>query len=398
MPVPHSLMGNGRGDVLFTRMTVALAEKPLTIEAPQDVDPHLRVAQSDLVRQGAGAGSEDPDRLSLFVNAPVVLGVRRPIEFQARMAAGRQERVGLNAFADMAMREVEGQQAVVLRCRAATLTVAVITVLDPSRPIATPDDIAPPILFWSLAPQGGDATARAEVLDFLKALHETGELGVFNTDASERVAALEGEGATFDPDLALDWAFVRDIATLEEWADMVLPLPNVVEAEEVARIQEAASFVRARHVPTRLSGDIQAVVTAEVKDAEELVLEQDFGVRAFGYDVPLGTGRARLAVTVIDSRTDANDPSRLHATFRPTSSDEPVPFVLTPPLERVARRWTLTDDERPTDDAGEDLWEEHWAAGERMADRELRTGQGVRFTSEDAFFAWLADPEGDAAG
>ena len=379
-------------------MAAALAEHPISIEAPDDVDPRLRLVQSDESHEGGGGPSTDTERVKPFVDAPVVLGVRRPEQFRARLVAGpANDAPQLNAFADMAMREVRDERAVVLRLEAGALTVALITVLDPSKPITGPGDIDPPILFWSLAAQSGDATARAETLDFLKALHVTGALRVFNEDAGERIAALEGEPQEFDDDLERDFAFLRDVATLEEWSDLVLPLPREVGAEEVARIQQAAMFVRSREVPTRFVGDIEAVVTGDVVEADELVLEQDFGVAVFGYDVPLGTGQARFAVKVVETAPDPVDPSRRRAKFRTTAPDGQVVFALTPPPERVARRWTLAEGEQPADDGDERWLDDEWVAGEREVDRELREGRGVRFTGEDAFFAWLADPDAGAA-
>src|ERR1700709_432045 len=104
-------------------MTVALAEKPRSIETPPGFDPRLRIPASDVVRQGASNGHDQPDRLSALVNAPVSLGVRRPTEFRAQIATGEPDDArSLHVFADLAKREANGQQAVVLRCRAGALT------------------------------------------------------------------------------------------------------------------------------------------------------------------------------------------------------------------------------------------------------------------------------------
>lgn len=358
----------------------------------------MRLVQSDEPHMGASGRATDPELLKRFVDAPIVLGIRQPEEFRAQLVAGAAPNAAeVRALADMAMRDADGQCAVVLRLQAGALTVALITVLDPAKPITSPADVEPPVLFWSLLAQSGDATARAELLDFLKVLHETGKLRVLNSEARERIAAVEGEPAPFDPELARDWRFVRDVATLEEWADVVLPLPREVDAEEVARIQQAATFVRERHVPTRLLREIEAVVTGDATAADELVLEQDFGVAVYGYDVPLGTGRARFPVKVIDTEPDPDEPSRRRLKFRVASPEGHVVFALTPPSERVARRWTLADGEAPADVDDERWWDDVWIAGEREADQELRAGRGVRFTDEDAFFAWLADPDADAA-
>ncbi len=133
-------------------MSVAHAERPHFLADLEGVDERLHLQLPDRVHAGEiGEVSGDPARLARFVDAPVVLGVRTPESFSARLlvrsAVGQAD---INAFADMAMREVGNQRAVVLRCIASALTLSLITILDPAKPIENPSDVPPPVLHWSL--------------------------------------------------------------------------------------------------------------------------------------------------------------------------------------------------------------------------------------------------------
>ncbi len=65
------------------------------------------------------------------------------------------------------MREVDDTRAVVLKAYAGPLTVVLVTVLNLSWVALGPGHVPPLTLYWSLARLSGDATARADVLDFL---------------------------------------------------------------------------------------------------------------------------------------------------------------------------------------------------------------------------------------
>lgn len=379
-------------------MAVAHADPPLLAPEPVGVEPNLSLMMLEREHHGATTERhEDAHRLARFLEAPIVLGVREPQEFQARLAANSgQTSAELYAFADVAMREVEGERAVVLRCHASALTVALITVLDTETPTNNPGDVSPPVLFWSLTPRSADASARADMLDFLRIVHQGGRLEIVNAIANEAVGTLDMPGAPFDADLERDWHFLTDVATLEEWSGMVLPLPSEVPALEVARIQQAAEMVRTREVRVRFTQDITATVTPEARAPDELQLEQDFGIAVFGFDVPLGVGRARFPVEVMDTRSDAQRPDLAHVRLRSLQTEGEVVFDLQPPPGRVAEKRTLAPDEAPRT-AEEPPWDPQWLVGEREVEDELRAGRGIRFTSEDAFLAWLADPDPPAA-
>lgn len=375
-------------------MAVAHAEPPLPIPTPASVDPLLRVVLPEREHRGGSRPAEDQPHLAKLVEAPVVLGVRSPEEFPARLTVkSTYGETSVRASADIAMREAGAKRAVVLRCRASDLTLALITVLDSDLAIRSPRDLPPPVLFWSLASRSGDATARADVLDFLRAIHQGGQLEIVATDRDSGMGTLDVPGAPFDPDLERDWAFLTDVATLEEWSGVPLPLPTEVPAAEVAQIRQAAEMVRSRRVPVTFNGDVTAAVSSDVDAADELHLEQEFGISVFGFEVPLGVGRAHFPVTVVDAKPDP-DAGVTRVTFRPVESDQPISFQLEPPAERTPYKRTLAGGEIAT--AEEDVWPEDWAEGEREADHQLRSNQGIRFATEEAFFAWLADPRDSA--
>jgi hypothetical protein len=379
-------------------MAVAHADRPLTLPEPERADPTLRLRFPERAHGGdLGGVGVDQSRLARLADAPIVLGVRDPETFPAQLIArSENEETSVFAFADMAMREADGERAVVLRCAASTLTVALITILDPANAIESVGDIPSPILHWTLEGTSADATARADILDFLRVLHRGGHLRIIDTDRGQSVGTLDVPSAPFDADLDRDLAFLGDVATLEEWAGMVLPLPVEVSAAEVARIAQAAAMVRAREVPVTFTGDIAATVPRGIAGADEIELEQDFGVTVFGFDVPLGVGRVRLPVSIAHMEPAPEDPELVRATLHPAIADVVV-FGLSPPPERTPYKRTLLPDEQITP-VGAPPWPPEWAAGEEEASRELRSGNGIRFVTEGAFFAWLADPGHRASG
>ena len=308
----------------------------------------------------------------------------------ARLAVQSTEaRATLDAFADIAMREESNNRAVVLRCWSSDLTVALVTLLDPEAEIRKPSDVPPPTLYWSLGSRTADATAKADILDFLRALHQGGELEIVDVDRDEAVGSLEVPGAAFDATLERDWHFLTDLATLEEWSGMPLPLPVEVPADQVAQIRQAAEMVRRRKVPVLFTGDITATINAKASTMDELQLEQDFVLTVFGFEVSLGVGRARFPVTVVEARPDREAEDLAHVRLRPDDSDRSIVFELKPPPERVAYKRTLAPGETPeTENAA---WPRDWLEGEHEADDDLRRGGGIRFVTEKAFFAWLTE-------
>jgi len=304
-------------------MAVAHAEPPLSLPDPGRVDPSLRLRFPERAHGGdLGRVGRDRTRLARFVEAPIVLGVRDPESFRAQLIArSGTEESSVVAYADLAMREASGERAVVLRCAASTLTIALITVLDPVSAIGGTGDVPSPVLHWTLEGTSADATARADILDFLRMLHRGGQLQIIATDGGQSLGTLEVPSAPFDADLDRDLAFVGDVATLEEWAGMVLPLPVEVSAAEVARIAQAAAMVRAREVPVAFTAHIAVTVPRGIAGADEIELEQDFGVTVFGYQVPLGVGRVRLPVSMARMEPAQEDPELVRATLHPAASD-----------------------------------------------------------------------------
>lgn len=373
-------------------MAVIHADRPLAITEPEHVDPRLRLELAKRRFQGAALRERgEVEQLGEFVDAPVVIGVRQPHEFQARLVARSEEGAAeVLAFADIAMREVDGSRAVVLRCHASELTVALITRISPEVEQAGEPNLPMPVFFWSLEPRSADATARADVLDFLREIHKGGQLEISDAETGEAFGTLDVPGGPFDRDLEEDWHFLSDVATLEEWADFPLPLPSEVSAVEVNRIQQAAEMVRTRRVVVSLGPEFSTTVTGQLEDADELQLEQDFGVDVFGYDVPLGTGLARIHVSIV-GQVQGEHADESQITFRLADQDQAVSFELRPPDGYVPYKRTLMPGEIPPALPASGLPAE-WMAGERDADQELRSGGGIRFSSEDAFFAWLKDP------
>jgi hypothetical protein len=379
-------------------MAIAHAEPAVRLPEPVG-EGDLRLLLLDRELKGVASAREtDADLIGKLIDAPIVLGVREPQEFGALLeVSSSSDRAELFAFADVAMREADNTRAVVLRAYAGPLTVALVTVLDPSLVALSPGQVPLPTLFWSLAPLSGDATARADVLDFLRVLHQEHTLRITNKDVGEPIGAVDGPGSPFDADLERDWRFMTEVAVLEEWSGMLLPVPREVSALEVARIQQAAEIVRRRQVVIDMAEPLTATVPAgNVQVEGDLILEQDFGVLVFGFDVPLGVGRAIFPPNVVARRPDPVDPKMCLVTLGTPGSSNRVVFALEAPPGRERRKRTLRPGEASVEIAT-GHWDTEWVQGEREADQELRSGQGIRFADEDAFFGWLSQPDRGSA-
>lgn len=380
---------------MLGRVSTAHAERPHFLADLEGVDQGLRLALPDREHVGEiGKNAGDSARLASLVDAPVVLGVRVPESFSARLLARSDtDEADIYAAVDLAMREDGDQRAVVMRCIASGLTLSLISILDPAMHVERASDVPPPVLHWSLRATSADATARADVLDFLRVLHQGGKLQIIDAEVGESVAALDAPGAPFDAGLARDSAFLTDVATLEEWAGMVLPVPNEVPAAEVAKIAQAATMVRSREIPVAFSGDIAATMPADILGIDEIELAQDFGVTVFGFDVPLGVGHVRLPVVAGETTPVPGQPDLVRVALRPVAASS-VLFTLTPPDEREPYKRTLVPGETPAGPAPG--WPKDWMTGEHDVSRDLRAGRGVRFVSESAFLEWLAHPDATA--
>lgn len=375
-------------------MTVAHSDVPLRIPAPIDVDPNLQLELSANEHHGFWLpGSADEGRLQELVSAPPASGSPEPREFQARLTIQSRRRAAeVGAFADLAIREAGGEQALVVRCQSSELTLGLITLLDPDDPRFDDGHIPLPFLYWSLTPRSADATARADLLDFLREIHAGGQLQISDADTDENLGKLDVPGAPFDPVLEDDWRFLSDVATLEEWSGVPLPLPPQVSAAEVQRVCRAAEIVREREALVPVETDIPTTVSSDPATIDELQLEQDFGVEVFGREVPLGVGTAKFAVKVVGEAEPERTKGLWHVVFRPTTSGQPLAFSLCPPAGREAYKRTLATGEEP-DEVSSPVLPPEWMEGEREAEEELRRGQGIRFSGENALLNWLQNPD-----
>lgn len=125
---------------ILSPMTVAHADLTHRLPEPEDVDPLLRLVLPEREHSGGSPDQlADMQLLGKLIDAPVLLGVRAPQKFMARLAVQSTEaRATLDAFADIAMREESNNRAVVLRCWSSDLTVALVTLLDPEAEIRKP--------------------------------------------------------------------------------------------------------------------------------------------------------------------------------------------------------------------------------------------------------------------
>lgn len=235
------------------------------------------------------------------------------------------------AFTGIHSFEMTGPGLVVLG-RAPHVLVGVALVSDPLVLLAVGGlaDDADRAVHWTLLPGGPSVTARADALSLLRALTSGGSL-TFELDSNSELPPLAIPGDDWDQEN--EWRLFEDLACLEEWSGITLPVPSSVSAAEATRAAQAASWTRTRQVTASISGPITflaAAPSAEMPD--ELQVHQDFGVRLLDVEVPLGEGVTRVRLARVEQAGKA--PSGDGFEYRAWPSEQDITLWLRSPANR----------------------------------------------------------------
>lgn len=194
-------------------------------------------------------------------------------------------------------------------------------------------DQAETVLHWRLDSGGDDATAQADSLDFLTALHQRGSLEVQRVepgDALLRVPLLGDQ--ELDDELLASRELLDDIATLEEWSGCKLPVPERVAPGEHTRLRELVLMIRSRVVPLRLSPEL-TVTTKGDSDFDEVRVPVELHVDWLGHTLPFGACLLELPVSRMESQW--RDTELVEHRVRIASGDELViETLIDPPASR----------------------------------------------------------------
>ncbi len=199
---------------------------------------------------------------------------------------------------------------------------------------------------WALVPGGPSVTARADALRLIRAMRADGDL-ILRAGALD-LPPLELAGAdTWTRGDEYEWGLFEDLATLEEWSGRTLPVPRQLSGDEVARIAQAAVWVRTERIEASPSDLFQFAVAdgTNLRAVDELRLRQRFGVTVAGSEVPLGTGDVRIPVEVT-SLEGPDAKGLIEISARPRQQ-QIVFFLNPPPGRRLPARRTQTPSPRP---------------------------------------------------
>ena len=191
------------------------------------------------------------------------------------------------------------------------------------------------IMRWWLEPGGSDATLRADALAFLESFHQSGDLEIVD-ESGDRVTALRLPGAPFDPELKEARGFVTEVAALEEWSGVKIPLPDEAGADEVAEVARAAAIVRARVVPLTLPERLELTVRTQAPgftSVDTVAIPREIRAQPLGVDIPLGIAEVLAAVEV--AGVTERDDGFVTLSCRPTPTQpRSVTAHLSPPPSR----------------------------------------------------------------
>lgn len=195
------------------------------------------------------------------------------------------------------MRRVRLRAAgLVVQGRTADFRVGVALIADPLVLLAIGG--AEQVVHWSLLPGGPSVTARADGLRFLRALATGGQL-VFEMGERVDFPPLDVDDHRWEYED--EWRLFEDLATLEEWSGVTIPMPEEASAEESTMAAQAASWARTQQIPARVADAITFTANdVLVEEPDELQLHQDFGIGLLGVEVPLGEGVVGLKLAQVE--------------------------------------------------------------------------------------------------
>lgn len=309
-------------------------EGAVTPFAPEDFRPSI---ESGAQRFSSPAAQPDDGKLSQDQTAELAarlgsseraLGTANGMLQRHLARAGEGQAGQFTATLDGIRRARLRAPGLMARGRTADLSVGVALLADPLvlLIVGTPEQRS---LHWSLLPGGPSVTARANGLRFLRGLAAGGQL-TFQTESRDALGPIDVEGDRWDDED--EWRLFEDLAALEEWSGVTLPMPKVVSAEEATIAAQAASWARTQQVAAHLTDVITfAANNVAFDEADDLGLHQEFGVELFGVEVPLGEGAARVALRRVDRESA---PTQGPRTYRAWPARSDLTFWLSAPQSR----------------------------------------------------------------
>jgi hypothetical protein len=306
-------------------------EGAVTIVGPEDARPRVApTARSVSSHAAAASGVTVRDHESAQLAARLHV-TQRAAETALRMvgthlAQSVEVRAGtMTAVLDGIRRASLTGSGFFVRERGPELNVGVALLADPLVLLVVGSEERS--LHWSLLPGGPSVTARADGLRFIRALAASGQLAfqLADREALPPIEIVSGPWEYED-----EWRLFEDLATLEEWSGVTLPMPDAVSAEDATAAAEAASWARSQQIDAELAGAItfRPLPAATLGKPDELRLHQDFGIEVLSTELPLGEGIARVPLRAVDRESDGEE--IVHAW--PARSN--VVFWLTPPPTR----------------------------------------------------------------
>jgi hypothetical protein len=248
----------------------------------------------------------------------------------AGAGAGRAAR--LTAKLDGIRRAELTAPGLMVRGHTDDLRVGVALVADPLVMLAVGG--AHRALHWSLLPGGPSVTSRADSLRLIRGLAAGGELR-FQVGDRDPFPPLELQGGAWNDED--EWRLFEDLAALEEWSGVTIPMPRHVSAEAATIAAQAASWARSQQIDAQITDALAFGTEKDLKlgEADELRLHQDFGIDLLGADIPLGEGIARVKL-----RSVAPDGTE-GLTYRAWPAQRDISFwLMSPPNRRLPARRT----------------------------------------------------------
>jgi hypothetical protein len=295
------------------------------------------------------------------VNARAGLDIRGAVaELADRHLPAREELTRSESMAADAMfvgeagrGEVFGSATVFVHEAGADIFRAVLLVADPFAALVTargPDAALDGALHWTLVPDGPSATARADALNLLRAMRAPGAFMLAAHERPVRIGPIGFGGHEWSDEQ--EWRLFEDLATLEEWTGVTVPVPRELDDDTATRVAQAALWVRTQTIPARVSGPVtfRARAAPDLADADELRVFDTETLSVAGVELDLGQTALRLPIRV----QQVGQPDRAgFVDVIAETTPGPVDLLLSPPSTRrlPPRRTQAVELAPPRDEA-----------------------------------------------
>lgn len=178
---------------------------------------------------------------------------------------------------------------------------------------------------WSFQIDESPAREQLASLRFLAAVHQRGELIVWDRSEAKQLMREANEPLPVDEDLPRLISLFSDIVVIEDWVGFDLSVPREISAEELERVAFTADAIRSRRTPFRakhfdLVGDAAAI--PHLMTGANMAIGEAWFVEILGQELELGRRTVHFRPKVVHHEGEV-EPGRHAVQIEPDDKADP---------------------------------------------------------------------------